>query len=66
MVTKPLKPIVSRAVESGGIAEPEERPGDLELPSVRIDRLTKELEDLRLELLDLEKEEIPTRMAKQA
>ena len=37
-----------------------------EIPSVRINRMKKELEELQRELHELEKDEIPTRMAEQA
>jgi len=39
---------------------------DQELPSVRIERMRCELDELQKELLELEREEIPTRMAVQA
>ena len=39
---------------------------DQDIPSVRIQRMKEELEELQAELKELEKDEIPTRMAEQA
>ena len=51
--------------ETGGEATSESK-FNQELPSIKIERIKKELADLQKELQELEKEEIPTRMAAQA
>ena len=49
--------------QTGGEAAPSDSRFNQDLPSIRIERMKRELADLQKELQELEKEEIPTRMA---